>query len=194
MGSGHELISVKAEAGTAEFTEGVISTTIDNTKVVELPLNGRNFNNLAARPARRRGDAAERERPGPNRRAKRQLELHARWCLQQRRVLQDELSLPPSTRSRIQDSDQQVVLVRAAGANINVSIKSGNGTSTTWLRTRQAGLAQLLRRSTWLAFKFNQFGLQVHNYISEIYNGKCTFFFFNYEGFQQAPAADHLEW
>ena len=27
-------------------TESVISTTIDNTKVVELPLNGRNFNNL----------------------------------------------------------------------------------------------------------------------------------------------------
>ena len=37
---------MQAEAELLKSTEGMISTTIDNTKVVELPLNGRNFNNL----------------------------------------------------------------------------------------------------------------------------------------------------
>ena len=41
-----ETVSVKAEAELLKSTEGTISTTIDNAKVVELPLNGRNFNNL----------------------------------------------------------------------------------------------------------------------------------------------------
>src|SRR5947208_1543732 len=46
VGQVTETVSVQAEAELLKSTEGVISTTIDNTKVVELPLNGRNFNNL----------------------------------------------------------------------------------------------------------------------------------------------------
>ena len=46
VGQVTETVNVQAEAELLKSTEGVISTTIDNTKVVELPLNGRNFNNL----------------------------------------------------------------------------------------------------------------------------------------------------
>src|SRR5437660_3679269 len=46
VGQVTETVSVQAEAELLKSTEGVISTTIDNAKVVELPLNGRNFNNL----------------------------------------------------------------------------------------------------------------------------------------------------
>src|SRR5260370_15868592 len=46
VGQVTEAISVQAEAELLKSTEGAISTVIDNTNVVELPLNGRNFNNL----------------------------------------------------------------------------------------------------------------------------------------------------
>jgi len=46
VGQISESVSVHAEAELLKAAEGTISTTIDNTKVVELPLNGRNFNNL----------------------------------------------------------------------------------------------------------------------------------------------------
>src|SRR5262245_37076452 len=46
VGQVAETVSVQAEAELLKSTEGVISTVIDNKKVVELPLNGRNFNNL----------------------------------------------------------------------------------------------------------------------------------------------------
>jgi len=46
VGQVTETIRVEAEGEQLKSTEGVISTTIDNSKVVELPLNGRNFNNL----------------------------------------------------------------------------------------------------------------------------------------------------
>src|SRR6267378_1721636 len=46
VGQVTESLTVQAEAELLKTTEGVITTTIDNTKVVELPLNGRNFNNL----------------------------------------------------------------------------------------------------------------------------------------------------
>ena len=46
LGQVAESIKVEAQGELLKSTEGVISTTIDNAKVVELPLNGRNFNNL----------------------------------------------------------------------------------------------------------------------------------------------------
>src|SRR5262249_44876450 len=46
VGQVSETVNVQAEAELLKSTEGTISTVIDNTKVVELPLNGRNFNNL----------------------------------------------------------------------------------------------------------------------------------------------------
>src|SRR5712691_6354043 len=46
VGQVSESLVVQAVDDLFNTTEGVISTTIDITKVVELPLNGRNFPNL----------------------------------------------------------------------------------------------------------------------------------------------------
>src|SRR5687767_2051216 len=46
VGQVTESVRVEAVAEMLQATEGVISSTIDNKRVVEMPLNGRNFVNL----------------------------------------------------------------------------------------------------------------------------------------------------
>jgi hypothetical protein len=99
VGQVTETVSVQAEAELLKSTEGVIATVIDNTKVVELPLNGAISTISSASLRAQRGARAERRNPeradlGCNWWAKRQLELHARRHLQQWRVLQDSGDRP----------------------------------------------------------------------------------------------------
>src|SRR5262249_4654279 len=86
----------------------------------------------------------------------------------------------------------------AAGANINVSIKSGTNdyhvTLYEFLRNSELDSRSYFA-ATRPAFKFNQFGFTFGGpvMVPKVYNGKNrTFFFFNYEGFQQRRAATQV--
>ena len=206
VGQVTETISVKAEAELLKSTEGVISTTIDNTKVVELPLNGRNFNNLVRlTPGATRGTSGAGET------------LNGQtWAVTGGRSDNSNYTLDgvynngaffktaaiaPSIDAISEFKIQTNMSARfgaAAGANINVSIRSGTN-------EYHVGVYEFLRNSkldsrsyfaaTRPAFKFNQFGFTLGGpvQIPKIYNGKNrTFFFFNYEGFQQRRAATQV--
>src|SRR4051794_5085452 len=201
-----ETVSVQAEAELLKSTEGVISTVIDNTKVVELPLNGRNFNNLVRlTPGATRGTSGAGET------------LNGQtWAVTGGRSDNSNYTLDgtynngaffktaaiaPSIDAISEFKIQTNMSARfgaAAGANINVSIRSGTNDF-------HLGLYEFLRNSeldsrsyfatTRPAFKFNQFGFTVGGpiRIPKVYNGKNrTFFFFNYEGFQQRRAATQV--
>src|SRR5688572_21700226 len=128
-----ESVTVQAEAELLKSTEGSISTTIDNTKVVELPLNGRNFNNLVRlTPGATRGTGGT----GPT--------LNAQtWAVTGSRsdnanytldgtfnngTFFKTAAIAPSIDAISEFKIQTNMSARygaAAGANINVSIKSG---------------------------------------------------------------------
>ena len=206
VGQVTETVSVQAEAELLKSTEGVISTVIDNTKVVELPLNGRNFNNLVRlTPGATRGTSGAGET------------LNGQtWAVTGGRSDNSNYTLDgtynngaffktaaiaPSIDAISEFKIQTNMSARfgaAAGANINVSIRSGTN-------EYHVGLYEFLRNSkldsrsyfaaTRPAFKFNQFGFTLGGpiQIPKIYNGKNrTFFFFNYEGFQQRRAATQV--
>ncbi len=202
VGQVTEAVTVQAEAELLKSTEGVISTTIDNTKVVELPLNGRNFNNLVRlSPGVTRGANGG----GPT--------LNAQtWAVTGSRsdnanytldgtfnngTFFKTAAIAPSidaiSEFKIQ-TNMSAKYGAAAGANINVSIRSGtndyHGTLYEFLRNSKLDSRDYFaaRRPS---FKFNQFGLALGGpiIVPKLYNGKNrTFFFFNYEGFQQRRA------
>src|SRR5882672_6553552 len=206
VGQVTESLVVQAEAELLKTTEGVMSTTIDNAKVVELPLNGRNFNNLVRlTPGATRGTNGGGET------------LNAQtWAVTGGRSDNSNYTLDgtynngaffktaaiaPSIDAINEFKIQTNMSARygaAAGANIDVSIKSGTN-------NYHVGLYEFLRNSkmdsrsyfatTLPAFKFNQFGFTLGGpiRIPKIYHGKNrTFFFFNYEGFQQRRAATQV--
>ncbi|MBI1791096.1 MAG: TonB-dependent receptor [Acidobacteria bacterium] len=206
IGQVTEAVTVQAEAELLKSTEGTMSTTIDNAKVVALPLNGRNFNNLVRlSPGVTRGTNGGGET------------LNAQtWAVTGSRsdnanytldgtynngAFFKTAAIAPSidaiSEFKIQ-TNMSAKYGAAAGANINVSIKSGaneyHGSAYEFLRN-----AKLDSRSYFAAarpdFKFNQFGFTLGGplQIPKVYDGKNrTFFFFNYEGFQQRRAATQV--
>jgi len=206
VGQVTESVRVEAEAEMLKATEGVMSTTIDNTKILELPLNGRNFNNLVRlTPGATRGTNAG----GPT--------LNAQtWAITGSRsdnanytldgtynngTFFKTAAIAPSIDA-IQEFKIQTNMSAkygaAAGANINVSIRSGtndyHGSVYEFLRN-----AKLDSRDYYAArrpdFKFNQFGFTLGGpvVIPKVFNGKNrTFFFFNYEGFRQRRAVTQI--
>jgi hypothetical protein len=206
VGQVTETVTVQAEAEMLQSTEGVISTTIDNTKVVELPLNGRNFNNLVRlTPGATRGANSA----GPT--------LNAQtWAVTGSRsdnanytldgtfnngTFFKTAAISPSIDAinefKIQ-TNMSAKYGAAAGANINVSIKSGtneyHGNAYEFLRNSKMDSREYFAAQR-PSFKFNQFGFTLGGpiQIPKIYDGKNrTFFFFNYEGFQQRRAATQV--
>jgi hypothetical protein len=202
VGQVTESISVAAEAELLKSTDGTISTTIDNAKVVELPLNGRNFNNLVRlTPGATRGANAG----GPT--------LNAQtWAVTGSRsdnanytldgafnngTFFKTAAIAPSIDAIAEfkvQTNMSAQFGAAAGANINVSIKSGGN-------EYHGALYHFIRNSAMDArayfapirpsFKFNQFGGTIGGPLSipKVYDARNrTFFFFNYEGFQQRQA------
>ncbi|HYI93763.1 MAG TPA: carboxypeptidase regulatory-like domain-containing protein [Bryobacteraceae bacterium] len=203
VGQVTETVMVQAEAELLKSTEASMSTTIDNSKVVELPLNGRNFNNLVRlTPGATRGQ----NDGGPT--------LNAQtWAVTGSRSDNANYTLDgtfnngsffktaaiaPSIDAISEFKIQTNMSARygaAAGANINVSIKSGtneyHGSAYEFLRNaKMDSRAYFATRRP--DFKFNQFGFTLGGpiQIPKVYDGRNrTFFFFNYEGFQRRQEA-----
>ena len=206
VGQVAEAIRVEAEGEQLKATEGVISTTIDNTKVVELPLNGRNFNNLIRlTPGATRGTNAG----GPtlngttfsvtgSRSDQSNYTLDGTY---NNGTFFKTAAIAPSidaiSEFKIQ-TNMSAKFGAAGGANIAVSIRSGtneyHGSAYEFLRN-----SQLDSRDYFAArrppFKFNQFGFTLGGPLSipKLYNAKNrTFFFFNYEAFKQRRGVTQL--
>ena len=206
VGQVSEAIRVEAEGEQLKATEGVISTTIDNTKVVELPLNGRNFNNLIRlTPGATRGTNAG----GPtlngttfsvtgSRSDQSNYTLDGTY---NNGTFFKTAAIAPSidaiSEFKIQ-TNMSAKFGAAGGANIAVSIRSGtneyHGSAYEFLRN-----SQLDSRDYFAArrppFKFNQFGFTLGGPLSipKLYNAKNrTFFFFNYEAFKQRRGVTQL--
>ena len=206
VGQVAEAIRVEAEGEQLKSTEGVISTTIDNTKVVELPLNGRNFNNLIRlTPGATRGTNAG----GPtlngttfavtgSRSDQSNYTLDGTY---NNGTFFKTAAIAPSidaiSEFKIQ-TNMSAKFGAAGGANIAVSIRSGtneyHGSAYEFLRN-----SQLDSRDYFAArrppFKFNQFGFTLGGPLSipKLYNAKNrTFFFFNYEAFKQRRGVTQL--
>src|SRR5690348_3162726 len=206
VGQVTETVSVQAEAELLKSTEGVISTVIDNTKVVELPLNGRNFNNLVRlTPGATRGTSGAGETlNGQTWAVTGSRSDNSNYTLDgtyNNGAFFKTAAIAPSIDAISEFKIQTNMSARfgaAAGANINVSIRSGTN-------EYHVGLYEFLRNSkldsrsyfaaSRPAFKFNQFGFTLGGPIKipKVYDGKNrTFFFFNYEGFQQRRAATQV--
>lgn len=157
VGQVTETVNVQAQAELLNSTEGVIATTIDNAKVVELPLNGRNFNNLVRlTPGATRGSNGG----GPT--------LNAQtWAVTGSRSDNTNYTLDgtfnngsffktaaiaPSIDAISEFKIQTNMSARygaAAGANVNVSIKSGtnqyHGSAYEFLRNSKLDSRSYLR-------------------------------------------------
>lgn len=206
VGQVTEAIRVEAEGEQLKATEGVISTTIDNSKVVELPLNGRNFNNLIRlTPGATRGTNGG----GPtlnsttfsvtgSRSDNSNYTLDGTY---NNGTFFKTAAIAPSidaiSEFKIQ-TNMSAKFGAAAGANIAVSIRSGTNqyhvTAYEFLRN-----SKLDSRDYFAArrppFKFNQFGFTLGGPLSipKVYDGKNrTFFFFNYEAFKQRRGVTQL--
>ena len=206
VGQVSDAIRVEAEGEQLKATEGVISTTVDNSKVVELPLNGRNFNNLIRlTPGATRGTSAG----GPTLNATvfsvtGSRSDNSNYTLDgtyNNGTFFKTAAIAPSidaiSEFKIQ-TNMSAKFGAAAGANIAVSIRSGTN-------DYHATLYEFLRNSRLDArdyfaarrppFKFNQFGFTLGGPLSipKLYNGKNrTFFFFNYEAFLQRRGVTQL--
>ncbi len=201
-----ETIRVEAEGEQLKATEGVISTTIDNSKLVELPLNGRNFNNLIRlTPGATRGTNAGGETLNSttfsvtgSRSDQSNYTLDGTY---NNGTFFKTAAISPSidaiSEFKIQ-TNMSAKFGAAGGANIAISIRSGTNdyhvTAYEFLRN-----SQLDSRDYFAArrppFKFNQFGFTLGGPLSipKVYKGKNrTFFFFNYEAFKQRRGVTQL--
>jgi len=206
VGQVTEAIRVEAEGEQLKTTEGVISTTIDNSKVVELPLNGRNFNNLIRlTPGATRGTNGGGETLNSttfsvtgSRSDNSNYTLDGTY---NNGTFFKTAAIAPSIDAISEFKIQTNMSARfgaAAGANIAVSIRSGTNdyhvTLYEFLRNSELDSRDYFatRRPP---FKFNQFGFTLGGpvLIPKVYNGKNrTFFFFNYEAFKQRRAVTQL--
>jgi len=206
VGQVTETVRVEAEGEQLKATDGVISTTIDNSKVVELPLNGRNFNNLIRlTPGATRGTNA-----GGNTLNSTTFSVAGSRSDTSNYTLDGTYNngtffktaaIAPSidaiSEFKIQ-TNMSAKYGAAAGANIAVSIRSGTNqyhvTAYEFLRN-----SAMDSRDYFAArkppFKFNQFGFTLGGPLSipKLYDGKNrTFFFFNYEAFKQRRGVTQL--
>jgi len=202
VGQVTESIKVEAQAELLKSTEGVISTTVDNTKVVELPLNGRNFGALVRlTPGATRGSTGTGNTLNTvNFAVTGSRSDNTNFTLDGTsnngtffKTAAVAVSVDAIEEFKIQ-TNMSAKYGAAAGANINVSTRSGtnayHGTFYEFLRNASLDSRDYFaaRRP---AFKFNQFGFTVGGPLSipKLYDAKNkTFFFFNYEGFQQRRA------
>lgn len=198
VGQVTETVQVQAEATLLKTDEGTIGTVIDNTKVVELPLNGRNFNQLTRTvPGAVRGTNGGGETlQGETFAVTGSRSDNAYYSLDgvfNNGTFFKTAAIHPSIDAiqefKIQ-TNSGAQFGAAAGANINVAIKSGtndvHGTAYEFLRNDKLDSRDYFARSK-PAYRQNNYGFTIGGPVSipHIYKGRDrTFWFFNYEGFK----------
>jgi hypothetical protein len=196
VGQVSEQIQVNAEAVLLQTNESNVGTVIENAQVVELPLNGRNFNDLTRlTPGAVRGTSAGAETiQGETFAVTGDRSDNAYYSLDgmyNNGTFFKTAAIHPSVEAiqefKIQ-TNTNAQYGAAAGANINVMIKSGtnafHGSLYEFLRNDKLD-SRLYFATGKPSYRQNQFGFTVGGpvLIPKLYNGRNrTFWFFNYEG------------
>src|SRR5712692_264957 len=199
VGTVTELVQVTAEAPLLQTTEGTIGTVVENARVVEMPLNGRDFNSLVRLvPGAVRGTNGGGEtiqggtfsvtggRSDNN--------YYSLDGMYNNGTFFKTVAMHPSIDA-IQEFKIQTntgaQYGAAAAANINVAIKSGtnelHGTAYEFLRNDKLDSRDFFAASK-PAYRRNNFGFTVGGPISlpRLYSGKNrSFWFFGYEGLRE---------
>jgi len=196
VGQVSESVQVEAQAPLLQSETGTVGTVIENAKVEELPLNGRNFNNLTRLvPGAVRGTNAGAEtiqgetftvtgsRSDDN--------YYALDGMYNNGTFFKTAAIHPSVDAIQEFKIQQntsALYGAAAGANIDIAIKSGtnelHGTVYEFIRNDKLDARDYFSESK-PPYRRNNFGFTVGApvLIPRIYHGKNkTFWFFNYEG------------
>ncbi len=196
VGQVTEQVQVTAEAVLLQTDDSNVGTVIENAQVVELPLNGRNFNNLTRlTPGAVRGTSNGAETiQGETFAVAGDRSDNTYYSLDgmfNNGTFFKTAAIHPSVDAiqefKIQ-TNTSAQYGAAAGANINVMIKSGtnafHGTMYEFLRNDKLD-SRLYFAATKPEYRQNQFGFTIGGPVAipKIYNGRNrTFWFFNYEG------------
>src|SRR5713226_5056978 len=199
IGQVSESVQVQAEAPLLQTDNGTVGTVIENAKVLELPLNGRDFNQLtrlvpgAVRGANWGGEAIQGDtysvtgtRSDDN--------YYSLDGMYNNSTFFKASAIHPSVDAIQEFKVQQntsAMYGAAAGANIDIAIKSGtnalHGTVYEFLRNDKLDARDYFAQ-TKPEFRRNNFGFTVGGpvEIPKLYDGKNrTFWFCNYEGLRQ---------
>jgi hypothetical protein len=202
VGQVTEAVEVSAVAPLLTTEEGTIGTVIENAKVVDLPLNGRDFNHLTRLvPGAVRGANG----PGPTIQGETYAVTGGRsdtnyYSLDgmfNNGTFFKTAAIHPSIDAIQEFKIQTNTSARygaAAGANINVAIKSGtndlHGTLFEFIRNDHLDSRDYFAVSK-PPYQRNNFGFTIGGpiVIPKLYSGKNrTFWFFNYEGLRERRA------
>lgn len=206
VGQVTEQVVVEATAPLLQTETGTIGTVVENAKVQELPLNGRNFNTLTRLvPGAVRGSNAGAEtiqgetysvqgtRSDDN--------YYSLDGMYNNGTFFKTAAIHPSVDAIQEFKIQQntsAVYGAAAGANIDIAIKSGtnqvHGTVFEFLRNDKVDARDYFSESN-PPYRRNQFGFTVGGpvWVPRVYNGKNrTFWFFNYEGLRSTRGNTQL--
>ncbi len=206
VGQVSESVQVEAQAPLLQSDTGTVGTVIENAKVEELPLNGRNFNDLTRLvPGAVRGTNAGAEtiqgetftvtgsRSDDN--------YYALDGMYNNGTFFKTAAIHPSVDAIQEFKIQQntsALYGAAAGANIDIAIKSGtnelHGTIYEFIRNDKLDARDYFSESK-PPYRRNNFGFTVGApvIIPRVYNGKNrTFWFFNYEGLRSTRGNTQL--
>ena len=200
LGAVSEVVDVTADAPLLETTQATQGQVIDNTRIVDMPLNGRNYIQLALLSSgaidplggRAGGFSAGGMRITENNYMLDGVDNNNVQIANQGR--QAEAVRPPIDaiqEFKVSTNSFSAEYGRAMGGVVNVSVMSGtndlHGTVFEFLRNEAFDAKNLFDPvdADKPPFKRNQYGLSVGGpvLLPKIYNGKDkTFFFFDYEG------------
>jgi hypothetical protein len=196
VGQVNQQVEVQAQGALLQTEESSVGTIISNTQIVELPLNGRNFNDLTRlTPGAVRGTSGGGETIQGETFAvagdRSDNSYYALDGMYNNGSFFKTAAIHPSVDA-IQEfriaTNTGAQYGAAAGANINIMIKAGtnqyHGTVYEFLRNDKLDSRNYFAPNL-PEFRQNQFGFTVGGpvQIPKVYNGHDkTFWFFNYEG------------
>ncbi len=215
VGQVSQRVEVAAQSALLQTEDSSVNTVIGNSQVVELPLNGRNFNSLTRlTPGAVRGTSAGGENLQGETFAvagdRSDNTYYALDGMYNSGTFFKTAAIHPSVDAiqefKIQ-TNTSAQFGAAAGANIDVMIKAGtndfHGTIYEFLRNDKLDARNYFARNV-PEYRQNQFGFTVGGpvIVPKLFNGRNrTFWFFNYEGnrirrgntsFQTVPTAAQL--
>ena len=194
VGSVAETVTVQAQAPLVRSEEASVGTVVDNAKVVDLPLNGRDFRQLATLSpgvigADPNGLNGKEMIVGPGLRgelASTKLDGIENTSIQEKYSSVVKPSIDAIQEFRVETGNYDADHGNGGGVVVNVSIKSGtnhfHGALYEYLRNEKLDAKSLFDSPTVPKppLRQNQFGVAVGGPIIR----NKTFFFFNYEGFR----------
>lgn len=206
LGTATEAITVKADSPLLDATESALGAVVDNTKVTNLPLNGRNAYDLVMLVPGAQGYARQ-NLPG-NHIPLSNMSINGGPAMTNeflldgipnQTIVQSQFVVVPSIDAvqefKVQTNSLAAEFGRTGGGVINLTLKSGtnqfHGVAYEFLRNDK------LDANNWFnnrsekerpPFRYNQFGGSVGGPVIK----DKTFFFFNYEGLRRTEGRTNL--